>query len=244
MSLDGLARFEERAPFQHRLLVPLLAAAGKLLTPWPTPTIYLVVEACAWAALVACARQIVIGSRFPTQSLDHGAGGADRGVPGLGAGDLAGEIPRLCRRRADWRHQRDHSTRSATSSALPNLYYPWDVPSAAFVLAIIACVLRLAKRRRRAESRPISRSPPVACLNRETTVLLVPLSVWSVWRSWPRGRSIAFGAAQVMAWAILMAAIAWASQAPPNDKATLPGGGLRVGPWTNLRTLHLSALRA
>lgn len=236
VSLDGLARFGERAPFQHRLLVPLFAAAGKLLTPWPTPTIYLVVEACAWAALVACARQIVIGLDSRRSPWTTGLVALTVVFPvsaqviwparfRVFAGVVPiGDINAIV-------HPFSHIV------ALPNLYYPWDVPSAAFVLAIIACVLRLREAPTAGRVSTYLAIAAVACLNRETTVLLVPLSVWSVWRSWPRGRSIAFGAAQVMAWAILMGAIAWASQAPPNDKATLPGGVYEWYLWTNLRTL-------
>jgi len=236
VSLDALARFEERAPFQHRLLVPLLAATGKLLTPWSTPTIYWVVEACAWAALVACARQIVIGldsrlSRWTTRLVALTVVlpvSAQVIWPArfrvFAGGVPIGDINAIV-------HPLSHIV------ALPNLYYPWDVPSAAFVLALITCVLRLHEAPTAGRVFTYLAIAVVACLNRETTVLLVPLSVWSVWRSWPRGRSIAFGAAQVFAWAILMGAIAWALQAPPNVEATLPGGVYEWYLWTNLNTL-------
>ena len=132
--------------------------------------------------------------------------------------------------------------------ALPNLYYPWDVPSAAFVLLLIACVLRLRVAPTAGRSpRVPRRSPFIASLNRETAVLLVPLSVWAVWRSVARraGRSVALAAAQVIAWAGLMARDRVGDAgAGRSDKATLPGGVVRVVSLDQPADADLPALRA
>jgi hypothetical protein len=236
VSLDALARFEERAPFQHRLLVPLMAAIGQVLTRWSTPTIYGVIEAFAWAALVLAATVIVRGLDRPHGWWTTRLAALTVVLP------VSAELiwPSRFRVFAGLVPVGDINAVTRPFSrivALPNLYYPWDVPSAAFVLLLMASVLRL---RRAPTAKHVVTYLVVAfiaSLNRETTVLLVPLSVWALWGHWPRGRLIAFAAAQVIAWAGVMGTIAWSMQAPANARATLPGSVYEWYLWTNLRTL-------
>jgi hypothetical protein len=236
VSLDGLTRFEERAPFQYRLLVPLLAAVWQALTRWSTPAIYWVLEACAWAALIHIAQRTV-------SELDRRPGWWTTRLAALTVVlPVSAELiwPARFRVFADGKPIGDVNAVTRPLShivALPNLYYPWDVAAAVFVLLLIACMLRLRTSPTAARVLAYLTVAVVACLNRETAVLLVPLSVWAVWPCWPRRRLIAFAVAQVIGWAGLMAAIAWAVQAPPNAKATLPGGAYEWYLWTNLRTL-------
>ena len=68
-----------------------------------------------------------------------------------------------------------------------------------------------------------------ACLNRETAVLVVPLSLWAVSRQWSRGRIVTFGLVQLGVWVLVIAAIAHIVNAPPNTRATLPGGLVTSG---------------
>ena len=236
VSLDTLARFEERAPFQHRLLVPSLAATGQVLTGWSTPTIYWVLEACAWAALILVATAVVGTLHRPLRWWTARAAALTVVLP------VSAELiwPSRFRVFAGLVPIGDINAVTRPLSrivALPNLYYPWDVPSAGFVLLLIACVLRLRVAPSTARILAYLGVAFIASLNRETAVLLVPLSVWAVRRHWPVARVAVFAAMQVLAWAGLMAAIAWSMQAPANAKATLPGGAYEWYLWTNLRTL-------
>jgi hypothetical protein len=236
LSLDTLARFEERAPFQHRLLVPLIVAIGQVLTRWSTPTIYWVVEACAWAALIVSATAIIGALHRPLSWWTTRAAALTVVLP------VSAELiwPSRFRVFAGLVPLGDINAVTRPLSrivALPNLYYPWDVPSAAFLLLLIAGALRLRSAPTAGRIIAYLVVAFIASLNRETTVLLVPLTVWAVWRHWPAKRVAVFAMAQVVAWAALMAALAWSMQAPANAKATLPGGAYEWYLWTNLRTL-------
>jgi hypothetical protein len=155
------------------------------------------------------------------------------------------------------------SWRLTALSPVPNYYYPWDVPSAVFVILLLILLLRWSLAPTLGRATVLLVVFAAATLNRETTVLLVPLTAAIAWRHRDgrrrvpdgtrqtarpsaEGRASRFGwlwlpAAQVVVWAALEAGIRALVAAPPNPRARLPGGSYEWMLWTNLRTLATPA---
>jgi hypothetical protein len=241
VSLERLAQFSERAPFQHRVLMPVVVAAAMRITGWPAPALFRAAEVGVWILLIAVARLLVADLRprpgwwairllALTVALSVSA---ELTLPAR-VRAFSGDTPGSYLPVGDVNAAFGSATRIV---ALPNLYYPWDLPAAVGLLALVACLYRLRERASALGLTLYGLTFVVACLNRETPVLVIPLSLWAVVRQWPRGRLVSFGLVQLGVWALVIAAIEHTVEAPPNTLSTLPGGSYEWYLWTNLRSL-------
>ena len=124
----------------------------------------------------------------------------------------------------------------ASLRILSNVYYPWDIWTAALLLLLMATALRL----RQSISAPSLAAYAalflVASLNRETTILIVPFSLWALAPRMTRAQQAGCAVIQAVFWIAARAFVASITGAPPNPKSSLPGG-VEWYLWTNLRTL-------
>jgi len=236
VSLDRLAAFQETAPFQHRLLVPAMVRVAHAISGWPLFRLYIAAEWAGWALLVLGAQQVI--SRLqPRLSWQTTRLVALTAVVAVGAQLMAPVRFRAFHDDAmvgDVNGLLGHAT--ASLQIVSNVYYPWDIWTAALLLLLIAAALRL---RQSIDRRTIAAYVTlfaIASLNRETTILLVPFSLWAMAPRMTRAQLTALAAGQVMIWIAVRAAVVWSTGAPPNPKSALPGGA-EWFLWTNLRTL-------
>ena len=236
LSLDRLASFEEPAPFQHRVLVPLGVAAARHLTGGDATHGFWAAEWVGWSVLILAAtaaiERLAPRTNWTTVRLAALTVIASVGVQLTGpsrfrtfsGSQLLGDINGL--------YQGANSV-----VTLPNVFYPWDVWSAALLLLLIARLidLRVAVSSRRLVAAAVVFV--VACLNRETAIFIVPFSVWALAPVLSCRRLIALAAAEVLLWAAVVGGVAWLVDAPPNPRASLPGGVYQWLLWTNLKTL-------
>ncbi len=235
VSLDRLAAFRETAPFQHRVLVPLLVAAARAVTGVPAVQAFWAAEWLAWAALILLAERLVA-------ALGPSPGPWSRRLIALTVLVPVGvELMAPSRFRAfgpSGPIGDINSVLAATRlSVLPNLFYPWDAAAAALLLALIASLLRLRAGLTWPRLAGYAVLFVLACLNRETAVLIVPFSLWALAPALTRSRLALAAVAQAAAWAVVIAAVAAVTAAPPNPRATLPGGSYEWYLWSNLHTL-------
>jgi hypothetical protein len=235
VSLEKLAAFEEIAPFQYRVLVPALVRVAHDVSGWPVFRLYAVTEWAGWVVLVLAAQQVV-GMLEPRPGWLTTRLVALTAVVAVGAqliapvrfrafqGDtLVGDVNSLL-----------HGGTTALRT-VPNVYYPWDIWSAALLLVLIAAAIRV---RRSIDVRSLATYAAcftVAALNRETTILIVPFSLWALAPRVTRPQLAGYAAVQVVLWIMVRAAVVWVTGAPPNPKSTLTSGA-EWYLWTNLRT--------
>ena len=233
--LADLAAGAATMPFARRVLIPALA--GWLAGGGPVLPAFLALELVAWLALAAAAWTAL------------GVFDLVRERTARFAVALTGLLPvavHLCLPTRVKVSLASGVVGDATTllqpftsvAAAPNFYYPWDVPSAAFVLWLV--VLTWVVRQRAGAPGAATAYLAVfavATLNRETTILLVPFAACAWWRHVPRGRALALAGLAVVCWAAMGAGLKAALQAPPNPRSTLPGGSYEWMLGTNLKTL-------
>lgn len=236
VSLDGLAGFAEPEPFQRRVLVPALAAwLGRLGMSGPAALRFLLLEAVGWAALIGVAWWLVGALRAPVTVLERRwlaltvvfPVGVQLMLPAryrLYAGDVAvGDLTAIA----------EPFTRV---TALPGLYFPYDLPGAVFLLALVGALWRLADAPTARNGTTYGLLLGVATINRETTVLLVPLAIWTLRRHLRPAALALVAAAHVAAIAGITLGLSALLDAPPNPRSS-HAGGVEWYLWTNLRTL-------
>lgn len=233
--VDALVEFTAPDPFQRRVLAPALAAGLGLVLDAPPATRAFLVEIGAWGGLIAAAWW-ALGAIAPHLGRDTRRlvaltvlipVGSQLILPSrfrvfLGetpVGDVHGLLGPFTR-----------------VTALSGLFFPYDVPAAALLLALLASLAALAERPDVRRWSVFAGLFLIAAANRETVVLLVPLTLWTL-----RGRLYgaalaATGALQVAGAAIVIGLLGWVVDAPPNPRSS-HAGGVEWYLWTNLRTL-------
>jgi hypothetical protein len=235
VTLDGLATFVETEPFQRRALVPALAAVTGVVAGGGVGWRFLALETLAWAGLVGAARW-ALGEWRPDVAVPVRRWMALTVVVPVSVqlmlparfrvfegGTAVGDITAL-------------SSATTSIQALPGLYFPYDVPAAAFLLALIASASRLARRPTPVGWAAHAGLLMLAAANRETALIVVPFTVWILRHRLGRAAAVGVAAAQAVLVMGIVAALALAIGAPPNPRATHPGGA-EWFVWTNARTL-------
>ena len=233
--LASLLEFSAPDPFQRRVLMPALAAALGALVDAPTVVRGLLLGIAAWGALIGSAWW-VLGSVAPPLGT-----GARRWIALTVVVPVGSQLMLPARFRAfngdavvgDVHGLLQPFTRI---QALPGLYFPYDVPAAALLLAGLAALGSLAARPDRRRWTTYAVVYVAAALNRETAVLLVPLTLWTLRARLAPSALVALGLAQVLAVVALVIAVGAIVDAVPNPRSA-HAGGLEWYLWTNLRTL-------
>jgi len=235
-SLEKLAAFQETAPFQHRLLVPAMVRVAHDISGWPLFRLYAGAEWAGWVLLVFAARQAV-ASLLPRLSWKTTRLVALTAIVAVGAqlmapvrfrafqsDSMVGDVNGLL------------NSGTASLRILANVYYPWDIWTAALLLLLIAMTLRLRQSIAPQSLAAYAALFLVASLNRETTILIVPFSLWALAPRVTRAQLAGFAMIQAVFWMAVRAFVVSITGAPPNPKPSLPGGA-EWYLWTNLRTL-------
>ncbi len=236
VSLEKLAAFQETAPFQYRLLVPAMVRVAHGISGWPLFRLYAIAEWAGWVLLVLAAGQAAAGL-LPPLSWQTTRLVALTAIVAVGAqlmapvrfrafqGDtMLGDVNGLL------------NGGTGSLRILSNVYYPWDIWTAALLLLLIATAVGF---RRSIDAPSLAAYAAlflVATLNRETTILIVPFSLWALAPRVTRAQLAGFAVVQVVSWIAVRAFVVSITGAPPNPKPSLPGGA-EWYLWTNLRTL-------
>jgi hypothetical protein len=236
VSLEKLAAFQETAPFQHRLLVPAMVRVAHHIGGWPLFRLYAVAEWAGWVLLVLAARQVV-ARLSPRLSWETTRLVALTAVVAVGAQLMAPVRFRAFQGDSMVGDVNGLLNRGTTNlRILANVYYPWDIWTAALLLLLIATALRL---RQSIDAPSIAAYAAlfiVASLNRETAILIVPFSLWALAPQVTRAQLAGGAVIQAVLWIAVRLFVVAVTGAPANPKSTLPGGA-EWFLWTNLRTL-------
>jgi len=236
VSLEKLAAFQETAPFQYRLFVPTMVRVAHDISGWPLFRLYAVAEWAGWVLLVFAAQK-ALAAFSPRLSWQTTRLVALTAIVAVGAqlmapvrfrafqGDtMVGDVNGLL------------NSGAASLRILSNVYYPWDIWTAALLLLLIAIALRLRQSIDAPSMAAYAALFVVASLNRETTILMVPFSLWALASRVTRAQLAGCAVIQAVLWISVRAFVVSITGAPPNPKPSLPGGA-EWYLWTNLRTL-------
>ena len=234
--LEGLAAFTGPEPFQRRVLIPALAAwLGRLGLIEPVLLRFLLLEAVGWVGLIAAAWWVLgmlRASFTPTERRWLSVTvvlpvGVQLMLPArfrLHAGDVpVGDLTAIG----------EPFTRL---TAVPGLYYPYDLPAAVFLLTLVGALWRLVDSPSRRAAALYGLLLALATLNRETTLLIVPLAVWTLRHHLPPGKLALLTVAHFV---VIVGITAWLGallQPVPNPRSEHVGG-FEWYLWTNMRTL-------
>ncbi|RJS94096.1 hypothetical protein [Salinisphaera sp. Q1T1-3] len=198
-SLKLLANFQAVEPFQHRALIPICVAAIERLAPLDHRLAFALTEVVTWVALgVLAERALAIFG------VTHHA--ALRGVlaltllPPMAMVTLIPDLhvwPILARADGLW-DLGDWGVRTL-------YYYPYDLPAAAFTLALLLTLTRIADRITGPRLIGLALLFAVATLNRETTLFILPMAACLFMRH--QHRRALFGV--VAGLAVLFVAVQW-----------------------------------
>jgi hypothetical protein len=236
--LGRLSAFTAFEPFQHRLLIPALAAVGQRIVPGVEPlTVYFALEVVSWIAFFLLARA-ALAAFVP---------GLTRGARQLLAFTAAWpvlwhlakpqsvELVRgdgsLCRVEA-------LDLNFAHINLAPNLYYPYDLPSAVFTLLVVLLAVRCRERWGIGIALLYLAAVAAAALNRESAVLLV-LAAGVLLPRRPQARYWTMLALHTA----LALGVAWLARrlvlptAQPNPYGSLGGGSYEFNLVNNLRSV-------
>jgi hypothetical protein len=182
-------------PFARRVLVPAIAGVLQRATGWPWPAIAAACEWFAWVGLLLLAGACVSLAAPALPRRWRALVGATVVVPTLThlvlptrfrllEGDqVVGDVRRL----GDW---------FTSLAPAPNVYYPWDTPSAFFMLALVALAFLIHRAPARTTIAAYLAVFAVAAVNRETVLLLVPLTIVT-WTAMPSSTRLSLGGAQI-----------------------------------------------
>ena len=199
-TFEQLVNFEAIEPFQHRVLLPAIAAGVQQFAPVGETLLFGLLEVIAWMLLVGLAyRALVIfeiGRSEPVRRLLaftvlvpmllHLVAPDLQMAAGFSANhdllDIGGWTPR------------------------PIFYYVYDLPAAMFTLALVLLIARLVEQPTRRRFASYLAVFALATVNRETTLFLLPAFVLLLWP--------VLGARRCLFWATLQAIVFLAIQLP------------------------------
>ncbi|OHV87040.1 hypothetical protein ORS3428_07730 [Mesorhizobium sp. ORS 3428] len=224
-----MADFIAAAPFQSRVLMPLIVHAIKSVAPWfDVDLLFAATEVVAWMLLVVVAHKSLQAFRIATSDLLGGILALTITVPVA----LHLIVPNL----------EVHSVLGVDSGvlalgkwlAVPYFRYVYDLPSAVFMLALVLCLARFVQTLRTAWLMAYLGVFALATVNRETAMFMVPAFVAASWGVVERRTLAKALAAQVIIFIALQAAIRWFIPGMPNPYASVPGTNYEIHLTDNL----------
>lgn len=188
-SFERMASFTAVEPFQHRVLVPAIAAAIQRIAPLGDRLVFGTLEVLSWLALIALAYRALDVFRITTSETLRRALALSLVIPlaivvlmpdlwltptfAPGAGPL--EL-------GDW-------------GARTLFYYPYDLPAATFTLAMLLGLTHWAQHPTAARFLGLGLLFAIATINRETTLFFIPMAALMLAPSVPVARlGLALGA--------------------------------------------------
>jgi hypothetical protein len=211
-----MASFEAAAPFQYRVLLPLVVAALHALTSVNVFTLFVLTELAAWMALVLVADRALRAFGIATGDLARRALAMTVMVP-VGVQLI---IPDL----------RIHSLLAADGSLdfaqwhLTALFrYVYDLPAAVFTLGLVLVLRRVVVT---LDSRWLAAYLglfTLAALNRETTMFLVPVFFAVCWRVLDHRTLAGALLIQLVVLLVIQSGLQWLFAENTNPHANVPG---------------------
>lgn len=214
-SFERLVHFQAVEPFQHRILVPALVAGAEHVLPLGHRLLFGAVEVLFWLLLIGVGHQAVKQMPIGHNSTLHRALAFTlllpmaltlmmpdlRMVPGLsithGVIDLG-----------DW-------------WALTVYYYPYDLPAGVFTLALALLLFALAERPTLPRLLMFFALFALATSNRETTLLLIPMTALLFWGRVSTTQWLALLAAQAAVYYAVEWPLHWLFSDQPNPHRAL-----------------------
>lgn len=212
-----LINFEAVEPFQHRLLVPIIAAGVQALVPLGEELLFAFVEVLAWMALVMVAYRALSVFGIGGSALSRRVLAFTIVMPmalHLIMPDLIltplfnldGGVLEL----GTWRAQR-------------LFHYPYDLPAALFTLVLVLLMVQLARTH---DSRWLALYLglfAVATVNRETTLFLIPAFIAVFYRTLDRKVLAIALVLQVAAFVAIQGTLQWTFAGNVNPNASVSG---------------------
>lgn len=224
-----MADFIAAAPFQGRVLLPLIVHAIMRVTPWfDVDLLFAAAEVAAWMLLVVVARQALRVFRIETSDLVSGilaltitvSVALHLIVPDLEVHSILG-VDGGVLELGKWQ-------------TVPFFRYVYDLPAAVFTLALVLCLARFVQTPGTGWLMAYLGLFALATVNRETTMFLLPAFLAVCWGVLER-RTIATAlAAQVIIFVVIQAAIRWSVPGLPNPYASIPGTNYEIHLTDNL----------
>ncbi|AZO31441.1 hypothetical protein [Mesorhizobium sp. M1B.F.Ca.ET.045.04.1.1] len=224
-----MADFIAAAPFQGRVLLPLIVHAIMRVTPWfDVDLLFAAAEVAAWMLLVVVARQALRVFRIETSDLVSGILALTITVPVA----LHLIVPDL----------EVHSILGVDGGVLelgkwqtvPFFRYVYDLPAAVFTLALVLCLARFVQAPETGRLMAYLGLFALATVNRETTMFLLPAFLAVCWGVLERRTIATVLAAQVIIFVVIQAAIRWFVPGLPNPYASIPGTNYEIHLTDNL----------
>lgn len=224
-----MADFIAAAPFQGRVLLPLIVHAIMRVTPWfDVDLLFAAAEVAAWMLLVVVARNTLRVFRIETSDIVSGILALTITVPVA----LHLIVPDL----------EVHSVLGLDGGVLelgkwqtvPFFRYVYDLPAAVFTLALVLCLARFVQAPETGRLMAYLGLFALATVNRETTMFMLPAFVAACWGVLERRTLATALAAQVIIFVVIQAAIKWFVPGLPNPYASIPGTNYEIHLTDNL----------
>ena len=214
-SFERLVHFQAVEPFQHRVLVPAIVAGAEQWLPFGHRVLFGAVEAVFWLLLIAVGHQAVKQMPIGQNKTLHRALAFTlllpmaltlmmpdlRMVPGLSIKDGVIDLGHW------W--------------ALTVYYYPYDLPAGVFTLALALMLFALAERITLRRLLVFFAVFALATSNRETTLLLIPMTALLLWRRLPTRQWLVLLAAQAAVYCAVELPLHWLFSDQPNPHRAL-----------------------
>lgn len=168
-TLELMANFQAVEPFQHRVLVPALVAACRSILPLDQRLLFAVFEILTWIALVLVAERALIVFRVTDRPALRKTLAMTILVP-VAVIALVPDLelwPAFTQANGLW-DVGDWGARIL-------FYYPYDLPAAVFTLALLLALIGVRQHTTPARVAGLVALFAVATVNRETTVLVLPM---------------------------------------------------------------------
>ncbi|MEX2575302.1 MAG: hypothetical protein WD382_01490, partial [Halofilum sp. (in: g-proteobacteria)] len=216
-SFSKLLAFEAAEPFQHRVLLPAIAATLRGFLPIGEELVFALLEVVAWAALIGVAYKGLEWLEIGSSTLVRRILALTFTVPMA----LHLIVPNLQFKPAYVFQDDLFELGSWHAEAL--FYYPYDLPAAAFTLALVLLMLRLAREPSARWLLAYLALFAIATVNRETTLFLIPAFAVVCFRVLSPELLTRALLAQVVLFGVIQGALQWTFSDHLNPSAVVPG---------------------
>lgn len=214
-TFEKLVNFEAVEPFQHRVLLPAIAAGAQQIAPLGETLLFGVMEVGFWIALIGLAYRAL--TMF-------GIGRSEIARRMLAFTVVIPMLLHLVTPDLEMTHSfsADHSLFDLGAwQPRAIYYYVYDLPAAVFTLGLVLLLARLAERPSVRLFAAYFAVFALATLNRETTVFLLPFAALLFWSRLSFGRWFLFMAAQTLLLAAIQLPLQWLFAGNVNPNAHL-----------------------
>ncbi len=226
-----LAEFEAAEPFQHRVLLPAIAAGLRSMFPLGHELVFALLEVVGWAALILVAQRGLALLEIGSSELMRRVLATTFAVPMA----LHLIVPNLQFKPAYVFEDDLFELGSWHAEAL--FYYPYDLPAAVFTLALVLLLLRFGRDGHPRWLIAYVALFAVATVNRETTLFLIPVFALVCYRNLSPERLSQLLLLQIGLFAVIQGSLQWAFADHLNPSAAVPGTAYEYHLMRNLGEL-------